>query len=67
MKLYSNWREIYRKAWSVRFAALAAIFSSAEAMLPFYSEAVPRGVFAALSGLASVAGLWARGVYQKHV
>jgi hypothetical protein len=67
MKLYDNWREILRKTWSVRFAALAAVFSGAEALLPFYSDAVPRGVFAGLSGLLTVAAIWARAVYQKGV
>lgn len=67
VKLYDNWREILRRAWSVRFAALAAIFSGAEALLPLYSEVVPRGVFAGLSGLLTVAAIWARAVYQKDV
>jgi len=67
MKLYDNWREILGKAWSVRFAALAGVFSALEVLLPFYSDAVPRGVFAGLSGLLTVAAIWARAVYQKGV
>lgn len=67
MKLYENWREILRRAWSVRFAALAAVFSALEALIPFYSGTLPRGVFAGLSGLLTVAAIWARAVYQKDV
>lgn len=67
MKLYDNWREILRKAWSIRFAAIAGVFSALEVLLPFYSESVPRGVFAGLSGLLTVAAIWARAVYQKGV
>ena len=27
MKLYSNWREILKKAWSIKFGVLATIFA----------------------------------------
>lgn len=71
MKLYENWLEILRKAWSVRFMLLAALFTGVEAALPVLQPVVdghvPPGLFAALSGLATAAALVARIVAQKDV
>ena len=35
MKLLDNWKEIITKAWSVRLAALATLFTSMQQMLPY--------------------------------
>lgn len=72
MRLYANWREILRKAWSVRFMLAAAIFTGIEAALPILQPVldgtvIPTGLFAALSGLATSAALVARIVAQKDV
>lgn len=49
MKLIDNWRDVLKKAWSVRLMFLAALLSGVEFVLPFFSEALPRGLFAGLS------------------
>lgn len=67
MKLYDNWREILRKAWSIRLMLLAGVLSGVEVALPFFSHAMPRGVFAALSGITVAAAFVARLVAQKGV
>lgn len=72
MKLYENWREILRKAWSVRFMVLAALFTGIEAALPILQPildgtVIPTGLFAALSGLSTSAALVARIVAQQDV
>lgn len=72
MKLYANWREILRKAWSVRFMLAAALFTGIEAALPILQPVldgtvIPTGLFAALSALATSAALVARIVAQKDV
>ena len=67
MNLYSNWRDILKKAWSIRFMILAGVLSAIEVILPFYADAIPRGTFAAMSGLAVGAAFIARLVAQKDM
>lgn len=65
MKLYTNWKSILKKAWSIRFMLLAGILSGCEVILPLYQEVFPRGTFAILSMLAISGGFIARIVAQK--
>jgi hypothetical protein len=65
MKLIWNWREVLRKAWSVRLMLLAAILSGVEIVLPFFSEAIPRGLFAVLSFFTVAGAFAARLLAQK--
>jgi len=51
----------------VRFIALAAILSGAEAIVPLLSDRIAPGIFALLSFLVTAAALVARLVAQKHV
>lgn len=65
MTLIDNWRDVLKKAWSMRLMVLAAILSGAEIVLPLFYEAIPRGSFAVLS-FCTVAGAFiARLVAQK--
>lgn len=66
-RLVSNWRDIVRHAWSLRFGAVATVFSVAEALVPLYQDAMPRGVFAVLTCLAIVGGMIARVIAQKDM
>lgn len=65
MKLIDNWRDVLRKAWSIRLMLLAAVLSGVEVVLPFLSEALPRGLFAVLSFLTVAGAFVARLVAQK--
>lgn len=67
MKLYENWREILRRAWSVRFMILAAVLSALEVALPFFEDHFPRGLFAGMSGACVAAAFVARLIAQKDV
>lgn len=67
MKLYDNWKEILRRSWSLRFIILAGILSGIEVILPFFSEEIPRNLFAALSFMAVAAAFVARLVAQKNI
>lgn len=67
MNLTSDWRRIARYAWSLRLAALAAVLSGVEVVLPLFVDAMPRGVFAGLSLLAAVGGAVARVVAQPRM
>ena len=66
-RLKSDWRTIAARAWSFRLAALAGVLSGAEAVLPVFSDAVPRGLFALGGVLISGAAMVARVVAQKDM
>lgn len=67
MKLAPNWRSVLTKAWSVRLMILAALLSGVEVALPFLGDWIPRGLFAALSGLVTAGAFIARLVAQKSL
>lgn len=67
MRLIPNWRDVLRWAWSIRLAALAAFLSGVEIVLPFLSEAIPRGIFVGMSFLFTVGAFIARFVAQKEI
>lgn len=66
MILVEDWKKILTKAWSVKFNILAILLGAAEAILPMFESAVPRGVFAMLSAVAAGASLTARILSQKE-
>lgn len=41
MHLIENWKQVLRKAWSVRLMLLAGLLSGCEAVLPFFAESLP--------------------------
>jgi hypothetical protein len=45
--------------------ALAGLFSTAEAILPLYTDQFPRGLFAILTGLSIIGGMVSRLFIQK--
>ena len=65
MQFYPNWKELIRRAWSIRFLVLAGILSGLEVILPYFSDEIPRNLFAALSFVAVSAAFVARLVAQK--
>lgn len=70
MTLYSNWKTLLKKAWSLRFMAAAGLLSGCEVALPFLSGYVPqslRGWFAGLALVLTAAAFWARLVAQKSI
>lgn len=67
MALEANWKTLIRKAWSIRLAAIAALLSGCEVVLPLYSDAIPRNLFAVLSGLVTVGAIVARIISQKGI
>lgn len=67
MKLQTNWKALLRKAWSIRFMALAFVFTLAEVMLPFFSTEFPPKLFALLSGLSVAGAFVSRLVAQKDI
>lgn len=67
MKLYDNWKEILRKAWSIRFMIIAAVLSGIEVVLPFFNESIPKNLFTVLSFTFVSAAFVARLVAQRDV
>jgi hypothetical protein len=67
MKLYDNWKEILRKAWSIRFMVIAALLSGIEIVLPMFADQFPRNTFATLSFIFVGAAFVSRIVAQRDV
>lgn len=65
MKLINDWKRVLRKAWSIRLMLLASLLSGCEVILPLFSDAIPRNIFAALSMLTVAGAMIARVVAQK--
>jgi hypothetical protein len=65
--LIANWREVLKRAWSIRWIVLAGFLSGIEVFLPLIDGYwdVPRGVFAALSAVATCAAFISRILVQK--
>ena len=68
MKLIYNWRTVLRKAWSMKFMALATVLSGGEVAMTFISpDALPAGYLPALAGIVTALALFSRLVAQKEV
>lgn len=67
LRLKRNWQLTLRKAWSVRFMALAFGLTVAEVVLPLYSDRIPQHLFAVLSGIAVAGAFVARLVAQRNM
>jgi len=67
MKLYDNWKEILRKAWSIRFMVIAGVLSGIEIVLPLFADQFPRHIFASLSFMFVAAAFVSRLVAQRDV
>ena len=40
-QLLPDWRDILRRAWSIRLMLLAGLLSGCEAILPLFSDSIP--------------------------
>lgn len=67
MKLYTNWKEILRKAWSIKFIILAGVLSASEVILPLFFDYFDRGTFAVLSFVAVSGAFITRLIAQKDI
>lgn len=67
MKLYSNWKDIVKKAWSIKFIIIAGLLSASEVVLPLYFDLFDRGTFAILTFVSVTAAFIARIVAQKDI
>lgn len=67
MKLHADWKKIVKRAWSVRLMFVATLLGCVETLLPYFSDSFPRGIFAGLTVLVSLAALVARLVAQPEM
>lgn len=65
--LIANWRQVLKRAWSVRLMIAAGLLSGAEAALPLLPLPIPPGIFAALSAVTTAAAFIARLLAQKDM
>ena len=62
--LLDDWRQVFRRAWSVRFSLLAAALTAAEVVVPLFGDLLPRGAFVLLAFACSIGATVARIVAQ---
>jgi hypothetical protein len=67
MKLDAQWSMILKRAWSVRFIALAGLLSATEVVLPMFEHDIPRNLFAVLSLIFIASAFIARVIVQKDL
>lgn len=66
MHLVPNWRDVISHAWSLRLIAIAAILEAIEVALPFFSDAIPSGVFSIVGLVVSIGAMVARIIAQPQ-
>lgn len=62
-----EWKTIVKKAWSIRFIVAAFVMSSGEALLPYFYDDFPRGIFAGLTVFFTGGAFVARLMAQQGV
>lgn len=67
MKLYSNWKDIVKRAWSIKFILIAGVLSASEVILPLFFDYFDRGTFAVLSFIAVSGAFISRLIAQKDI
>lgn len=67
MRLTEDWRHVLKHAWSIRFIVLAALLSGVEIVLPMFDDTMPRGLFAVLTLVVTVAAAVARLIPQPKM
>ena len=67
LSLLVDWRNVLRRAWSIRFSLLAAAFTAAEVVVPIFGDLLPRGLFVLLAFAASIGATVARIVAQPEM
>jgi len=65
MHLLADWKNILKKAWSIRLMLLAGFLSGIEIAMPFFADSWPTGVAAGLSFIVTMAALISRVMVQK--
>ena len=64
-----HFAHVFKKAWSIKLALIAGLFSGLEIALPIIDQwiSIPRGIFAAASGITTMAACVARLTVQTQI
>lgn len=65
--LIANWRQVLKRAWSVRLMIVAGLLSGIEVALPLLPIEIKPGWFAALSAIFTTAAFVARLLAQRNI
>ena len=65
MKLLRNWKNVLKRAWSVRLIALAGVLTGLESIIPMWVDSIPRPVFSMLSVAVITLAMVARLIAQE--
>jgi hypothetical protein len=67
MTLLEDWEQILKRAWSIKFTALAIMFSALEVVVQLLQpDGIRGGVFAAIAGTVSIIAGVARLLAQQE-
>ena len=67
LHLHTEWKQILKKAWSLRLSLLASLFAGAEAAIPFIDPdrfGIPPGVMAAVASFVASGAALSRVIAQ---
>lgn len=67
MKLLPDWKRVARKAWSVKFALMAAVLGAAEVGVQLFAAVRPTPYLAMAAAVCSLAASIARLVAQPRM
>lgn len=68
LHLVSDWKLIAKRAWSLKFCAIALVLTTAEVYVAFAKpDSIPAGVFAIGCAVITLAAMAARVVAQKEL
>lgn len=67
MRLLRGWKKILCRAWSIRLILLAGALSAVEALLPYYADVMPRGLFSLVSTAVIIGAFIARITAQRDL
>ena len=65
MPLHKEWKQILKKAWSIRLLAAAGLFTGAESIVPLFANVLPHQIFAPLAFICVGGAFVARLLAQK--
>lgn len=64
-----HWKQVLRRAWSVRLNAAAIVFDGLAVAFPYFEDVIPipHSVFGVLAGAFSMAAIYARTIRQNNL
>jgi hypothetical protein len=67
MKLLPDWKNLLKRAWSIRLMAIAGLLTGLEAIIPLWVDSMPRHTFSMLSMAVITLAMVARLLAQQDI